>query len=30
MIATQSMVESLTLVTRDAAFSALPGLRLAW
>lgn len=30
MIATQSMVESLTLVTRDSAFSALPGLRLAW
>lgn len=30
MIATQCMVESLTLVTQDAAFSQLPGLRLAW
>lgn len=30
MLAAQAMIESLTLVTNDAAFPGLPGLATAW
>ena len=30
VIAAQAMVESLPVVTADAALSALPGLRIVW
>lgn len=30
MLAAQAMTESLTLVTKDAAFTSLPGIRTLW
>lgn len=30
MLAAQAMTESLTLITKDAAFASLPGIRTIW